>query len=92
VSEVTPQLRLTAIRNGCAIDAPVLNGVELKTCTGLTLTAGPLGIPRLTLELDVTDGLDIQLPVDVRVVKTLVKPRRLFSFHYRLARPWYRRA
>lgn len=54
--------------------APILNGVPLVGVTSLSLQADALGVPKLILEMDIVNGLDLDLLADVKIVKRFRRP------------------
>ena len=81
----TTRLRLRSLHDGWYVDAPEINGVKIMSCTGLTLTVDGHGIPKLRLEVDVSD-LDVELPCEVNVIRTILKPRRRYSWRRQFSR------
>ena len=62
------KVKLRSDKPGFWLDVPEINGVPIPTCTSLTLRCDALGIPKLTIEMDLPPGAtDIELPADVTV-------------------------
>ena len=67
-------LRVSASKAG-VVDLIALNGMPVKTCTGLTLRLERNHVAQLTLEVDVWDGMELDLPCEVSIVGKRFPPR-----------------